>query len=135
MSVMLKVCDETTSGEKGPEFTIDFLTETISVRDLIRTRVYQEVSDYNSRRQRGRSEVYRGLVQPREAEKVLGGYQLPRERVLDWNEQCDAACDAFSSGKILVLVDVRLAEALEETITVRADTRVSFLKLVPLVGG
>ena len=43
----LKVCDETTAGEKTGEFVMDLLTERITVRELIRSRVYQEVQDYN----------------------------------------------------------------------------------------
>ncbi len=39
----LKVCDETTAGEKTGEFVMDLLTERITVRELIRSRVYQEV--------------------------------------------------------------------------------------------
>jgi len=35
----------------------------------------------------------------------------------------------------MVLVDDRQAESLDEDIVVKPETRVSFLKLVPLVGG
>src|SRR6266478_4189702 len=58
----LKVCDETTAGEKTGEFVMDLLTERITVRELIRSRVYQEVQDYNVKT----PEYFRGLVGPAE---------------------------------------------------------------------
>jgi hypothetical protein len=47
MSVTLTIYDETLSGEKTPRLKLDFAVQRITVRDLIRDRVYQEVRDYN----------------------------------------------------------------------------------------
>ena len=131
MPVTLTVHDETTAGQKGEEFTLDFLTEEITVRELIRGRIYQEVKDYNTMA----PGLFRGLVEPRGAERELGGYRVRETRRLDWREQYDSAIEAFEKSRILVLVDDRQAETLDETIVVRPETRVTFLKLVPLVGG
>ncbi len=131
MSVTLTVRDETTAGQKGEEFTLDFLTEEITVRELIRGRIYQEVKDYNTTT----PGLFRGLVEPRGAERQLGGYRVRETRQIDWREQFDSAVEAFEKSRILVLLDDRQAETLDEPIVVRPDTRVTFLKLVPLVGG
>lgn len=131
MTVTLTVRDETTAGQKGEEFTLDFLTEEITVRELIRGRIYQEVKDYNA----SAPGLFRGLVEPKGAEKELDGYRLRATRQLDWREQYDAAVEAFETSRILVLVDERQVDELDETIVVNPDTRVTFLKLVPLVGG
>ena len=131
MSVTLTVRDETTAGQKGEEFTLDFLTEEITVRELIRGRIYQEVKDYNTTT----PGLFRGLVEPRGAERELGGYRVRERRQLDWREQFDSAVEAFEKSRILVLVDERQVEDLDETIVVGAETRATFLKLVPLVGG
>src|SRR3712207_1286847 len=66
MSTTLKIRDETTSSAGGDsgEFTLEVLTERITLRELIRTRVHQEVRDYNLRQ----PEYFRGLVQPSGAE-------------------------------------------------------------------
>ena len=80
-------------------------------------------------------EIYRGLVQPKEAERVLGGFRVPSSRQLDWREQFEAARDAFSAGRILLLVDDRQVERLDEAVTIGTSTTATFLKLVPLVGG
>jgi hypothetical protein len=45
MPTTLTVRDETTSGDTLREFALELLTERITVRELIRSRVYQEVQD------------------------------------------------------------------------------------------
>ena len=127
----LKVCDETTVGEKIGEFVMDLLTERISVRELIRSRVYQEVQDYNLKA----PEYFRGLVQPADAEKTLNCIKIKKGRQLDWRKQFGVALEAFEANRILILVNERQAESLDEEIVVEPETRVSFLRLVPLVGG
>jgi len=39
----LLIHDETTSGQKTNSFTLDCLTERMTVRELLRARIYQEV--------------------------------------------------------------------------------------------
>lgn len=131
MSATLTIIDETASGDRTNSFVIDLLTERITVRELIRERVYEEVRQYNA----SRPEFYKGLVQPTDAESSLNGYKLKRPRLIDWQKQFDLAVDAFQRNGYFILVDDRQAESLDEVITVTPTTQVSFVKLVPLVGG
>jgi hypothetical protein len=131
MSATLTIRDETSTGELLGETVVEFLTERITVRELIRSRVYQEVQDYNTKQ----PEYFRGLVQPSDAEKTLNGYRVRKGRRVNWKEQFQAALDAFQQNRILVLVDDRQAADLNEEIVIAPETQVSFLKLVPLVGG
>jgi len=131
MSTTLTVRDETTSGGTLREFALELLTERITVRELIRSRVYQEVQDYN----RLQPQVFHGLVQPTDAENALNGYKLGKPRMIDWKVQYDKATEAFEANGILILVDDKQAESLDQEIVVRPDTRVSFLRLTMLVGG
>ena len=130
----LTVRDETVGGSVTNELTLDVLTEEITVRELIRSRVYQEVQDYNLRQRQGDT-TFRGLVTPLDAERALNGVRLRRARDIDWKQQFDKACDAFTRNGFFILIDDRQAESLDETITLRHETKVSFVKLVPLVGG
>ena len=133
MDVGLTVYDETTLniGSGNYAFTLRFPTEHISVRELIRTRVRQEVEDYNARR----PEFFRGLVEPTDAKKTLNGFKLPRARQIDWQKQYDKALEAFQTNGFLLLVDDLQVDDLDEIITIGPQTTVTFLKLVPLVGG
>jgi len=127
----ITIRDETLTGEPIAEHPLDLLTERVTVRELIRSRVYQEVQDYNRRQ----PETFQGLVQPTDAEQTLNGFHVRDHRQIDWKKQFDRACDAFERNGFFVLVDQRQPESLDEEITVGPDTRVSFVKLVPLVGG
>ena len=125
------VADASTGGGPAGALTLDFLDERISVRELIRSRVYQEVQDYNRRQ----PETFHGLVRPTDAEQTLNGFKLRKGREIDWKQQCDKACDAFERNGFFILVDDRQVEGLDEEIEIRRGTQVSFVKLVPLVGG
>lgn len=131
MAATLVVRDETIAGKSFKEWSLEFLTEKITVRELIRSRVYQEVQDYNAKT----DDVFRGLIQPEGTEKVLNGFKPKQKRVIDWKRQFEHALKAFKSNQILILVNTRQAEDLDEEIIISADTAVSFVKLVPLVGG
>ncbi len=133
MSVTLTIRDETSSGQTLGELSLDFLNERITIRELIRSRVYQEVQDYNLRR--AQNGVFHGLVQPAQAERELNGRGVRPGREIDWKKQFDVALEAFERNGFLILVDDHQAAALDEEIELTPATRVSFLKLVPLVGG
>ena len=125
------VYDETTSGGRTNELTLEFLDERITVRELIRSRVYQEVTEYNARM----PEYYRGLVQPTDAERALNGYRVRERRKLDWEAQYQKAIQAFQGNGFMILVDDRQVVELDAEVELRHDSTVTFLKPVPLVGG
>jgi hypothetical protein len=138
----LTIRDETATGHTTNELTLDGLTEMITVRELIRSRVYQEVQDYNFRRAAAAADApaFNGLVTPSDEERALNrktgpGASSARGRDIDWRKQFEVACDAFERNGFFILVDDRQAEALDEQITLKHDTRVSFVRLTPLVGG
>lgn len=132
--MQLTVRDETASGTVTNELTLDVLCESMTVRDLIRARVYQEVQDYNLRQRRDKRE-YNGLVVPDDAERALNGVRLRSGREIDFRQQFDKACEAFDRNGFLVLINDHQAQSLDETVTLRHDTKVSFVRLVMLVGG
>lgn len=132
MSSTLTVRDETTSGQLLGRITLEFLTERITVRELIRSRVYQEVQDHNLK---AHQHVFQGLVQRSDAERELNGYRLRKPRTIDWKQQYEVALKAFQENGFLILVGDRQVEDLDEEIEIQPGVEVTFLKLVPLVGG
>ena len=131
MGTALTIHDQAASGEKTNTFTLGCLTERMTVREVIRARIYQEVQDYN----RKEPEYFRGLVEPTDAERLLNGYKLKAKRKIDWQEQFQKALQAFGRNGFFVLVGDKQAESLDQEFDVKVDTEVSFVKLVPLVGG
>src|SRR5262249_4663535 len=103
MTATISIYDETTAGERSPACSLDFITETITIRELIRERVYQEVREFNART----PEYFKGLVQPSEAEKTLNGFKLRTSRKIDWEKQFKLAIEAFERNGFFILVDDR----------------------------
>jgi hypothetical protein len=136
MPVTLMIRDETTSGGVYHEMPLEFPTERITVRELIRERVYQEVQDFNRKRD---ERVFRGLVQPTETERVLNGkpneFRLKEHRQIEWKPQFEKALEAFTRNGFFILIDDKQAESLDQEFVLGRGSLVSFVRLTPLVGG
>ncbi|RIV39511.1 hypothetical protein D2L64_08505 [Micromonospora radicis] len=106
--------------------------ERLTLRELIRRRIHQEVAEHNAATPAPR----RLLVQPTPTERALNGEPAERShRRVDAARQVALAEEAFGRNGFVVLVGDRQAEELDDEVDLRRDTEVIFLKLVPLVGG
>ena len=128
MSLLLTIHDETVGGKKS-QSTMDLASRQITVRDLIAERVRQRLAEEDSQ---GRQ-----LVEPTALQKSLNA--VPKNKAS--GEQAFAGrvanlCHAFEAGTLIVLVGENQLEDLDEELGFReGDDEVTFLKLVPLVGG
>lgn len=130
--------DEGMTGQRLSEFSLDLLTETVTVRELLRSRVHQQVKDHNVQR-RG---ALQGIVEPSPDEQRLNE-QRPNEQrrsqrdvpAIDWKPYFERAADAFEQNLILVLVDNRQMESLDQQVELKSGSEVVFLRLTPLAGG
>ena len=111
--------------------TLFFPRRVTTARELIRERINQEVQAYNQKM----PEVFRGLVAPTEAERVLNGFRLRTTRSIDPEKQCSLAMQAFEQNSFILLVDDQQVSDLDQQIELHSSTSVVFLKLTPLVGG
>jgi len=127
----LKITDENFAGKILNEINIALSNERVTVQELIEARVRAEVADYNRRL----PDIYRGLVQPKDAEVALNGFKVGRSSQIDAEKQVYAALNAFQKNGFFLLIDNRQVECLEEEVLVNRNTAVSFVKLTPLVGG
>ena len=133
MQAALKIIDETSSGDRLGEVRLQLVSEQISVRELIERRVRHEVETYNAETEKG---WFRGLVEPTDAERDLNGATRPRKRrALDPDAQVAVALKAFESNGFFMLAEGRQLESLDDILRVSRDTAVTFVKLLPLVGG
>jgi len=130
MGVTLTVRDQTGTRATS-ELTLPELPDHVTVRELIRTRVREEVANVNAAPERD----FRTLVRPSDAEQVLNGFRLRRPKPIDWERQAAVAEEGFRRNAFFVLVDGRQVETLDEELALTADSDVRFVKLVPLVGG
>jgi hypothetical protein len=109
------------------------IPSALTLRDLMRTRVREEVANANAAAVRG--QTFRTLVQPVDAEVTLNGYRLRERRTIDWEQQAAKAEEAFQRNAFFVLVDGRQVEELDDELALTADSDIRFVRLTPLVGG
>lgn len=107
--------EETASGVRGEGWAVELAEERMTVRELIRRRVVLLAS---TERPDQRSAA-RSANAPAEPPEV----------------RAEAALRAFAGNGLLVLVGDRQVTDLDEEVELSAGTEVTFLRLVPLVGG
>jgi hypothetical protein len=115
--------DETLAGARSDGCELEIFEERLRLDELIRRRIYQEVAEHNARQ----AGDFRGLVRP------AGGSSVPRR--VEWEVQYERALEAFQRNGFVVLVGDRQVTELDREVELSARTEVTFLKLVPLVGG
>lgn len=125
------VADRTTSGDETARLLLAGVPSPITLRELIRFRVREEVARYNA----APSAHHRGLVPPTEEEAARNAGVLRRPGRLDWERQADAALAAFGRNGFFVFVGDRQYDDLDAEIPLANAAEVTFVRLVPLVGG
>lgn len=129
--MLITIKDETFTGNILHELDLEFDTEQVTVKDIITERVSREVEQYNKKL----PAFFNGLVEPSNAEKTLNGYKLKDRKMIDAEKQVYVALDAFQKNAYFLLIDNIQSESLEQEVLLKHDTRISFIKLTPLVGG
>lgn len=128
MSFSLSIVDEVLPGRGATQSSLLLPSCTISLRDLIRERVEQEIAYFHATR----PAQFQGLVQPAELEALVNNRQ---PRTIDANAQFTKACAAFEQNGFLVFINDRQITNLDEVLLLDEACTVEFVKLVPLVGG
>jgi hypothetical protein len=112
--------DRTSTGDPTGTITLPDVPDGITLRQLIRTRVREEVARANL----GSWLVFLGLVKPAD----------PARKQIDWEVQADTAIDQFLANGYIVLVNGSQVLDLETRIDLRKDPEVWFIRLTPLEG-
>ena len=129
MKILIK--DETPGGETQNSFPIEIKQEYLTVKELIKIRIFEEVKRYNEKL----PEYFSSLVQPTNSEVTLNGYKMIEKKKVDPEVQFYHALDAFmKNGFFLILNNVQIS-SLEEKIKIQDNMELNFVKLTPLVGG
>ena len=126
------IIDGAITGSRDGTWHLEIFEERLPLREVIRRRVFQEVAEHHARPRA----PFRGLVPPTDDERRLNGPPAGREhRRVDPEEQFVRAVAAFARNAFIVLVDDRQVDDLDAEIELQAGTEITFLRLVPLVGG
>jgi hypothetical protein len=127
----LTIQDRTATGTPTGSIDLPNVPDRITLRDLIRLRVREEVARYNL----APGPEFAGLVQPDGARPGGHAYLMPAPRRIEWDRQADIAIDSFLRNGFFVMVNGRQETDLDHEIVLDIDLDVGFIKLTPLVGG
>lgn len=104
--------------------TLDFLEQEITVAELIRRTVTEQV-----RRLQAQHEGSAALARQYGGEREAGG------DVIDAAREVQRAQEAFSQGYFTILINGSPASDLQQTLTFAPGVSIRFVGLTPLVGG
>ena len=127
----LTIEDRTATGRPTGSITLPDLPDRITLRELIRLRVREEVARYNLKP----SDLFHGLIQPDGADQAVDGFRMRVRRRIDWEKQADVAIDRFGRNGFFVLVNGKQVEDLETELDLAGSMDVGFIRLTPLIGG
>ena len=135
MSVTLKGSEQSLAGEIFDNLQLELSGERITAKELIRSRVFQKVKDYNVSEMHREDSTSDKLVPRDESEQILNGHPEITDRMADWQTEFHRAVESFRKKQILVLVDEKQLTDLDEVVQVDSTSEISFLRLTMLAGG
>ncbi len=113
-------------------FRIETSKKVLTVQELIKLRVFEEVENYNA----CLPKYFSGLIiQPTDTEVTLNGYKMNNKKKIDAEKQFYLAIDAFVKNRFFLIINNNQIDTLEEKIEVKENLELNFIKLTPLVGG
>ncbi len=121
---ILTITDETSNGSILNMLRLKVRNAPISVRELIKMRVYQEVKTYNSHR----TGCFRGLVGPKKSEEVLNGYVIKPWKKIDPDRLYKNTILAFRHKRFKIFVNGNVIDDLDECVFPSPILTISFLK-------
>jgi hypothetical protein len=128
MPITIQVSDQSLTGELLGSLPLSLVSTRITLRELIRRRVYEEVREFQASDRRM-------LVEPTAVERALNGDRPIAYHKIDWETQADLAVKAFQKQTFFVTVGDRQVNDLDEELTLDLESEVAFVKLTPMVGG
>lgn len=130
--------------EQPSNVAIDLLNEHLTVRELITQTVEEQVRDLLIHRkldnEKARQILQRQYLTEEEIQKqaTSGVVKQPSKKphsYIDSAVQVNKAILAFDNGTFMIVVDGRQLEDLDEMIALSPSSKVTFVRMTPLVGG
>lgn len=113
------------------------IDNTVTLRDLLTQVVRSEVANFEDRQRQRRfiqvlspAQISLGVEQ---GKVDLGGSDL--DQAVEVDAAIETALQAFTDGLYFVFLDEQQQGNLDDVVTLRPDSQLLFLRLVPLVGG
>lgn len=114
-------------GQRSVPVSVTVPPQGLNVRDLISRKIRQEITECVEGKRSGLS------GETLSEEELLGGAPLPVHA--DAGKEVDRAHKAFAARGFMVVIDDRRVADCDDVLPVSPDSRVEFIKILPMVGG
>ena len=145
MNTVLEIYDERRPGaERELRHRLELPVERMTARDLIRCRIEADVAINNAVERARLDEKIAAwdqwLVRPGSVERALNGPRgiycpVRGHKTIASEPLVAVALEAFARNGFFMIFDGRQITDLDEVLTIEHDSALTFLRLVPLVGG
>ncbi len=117
------------TGQRTFQTRLTLPTETVTVQELIAYKIRQEIAEYTAKQRPCLSGEY---LPPEVLLRALaaGGYRPGAVAA-----EIARAQQAFAARAFMIIIDNRRVTDAEEVLALHPETRVEFIKILPLVGG
>ncbi|MEO1656001.1 MAG: hypothetical protein AAFU64_20845, partial [Bacteroidota bacterium] len=128
--MQILIQEENFAGKILDQIHIQIDKERITVQELIRKKVENEVAHYEQRRDAQRQDYFQATesqLNSKKSQQVFPKTDPEKEVYKAWQ--------AFQNNQFFLFVGDEQMETLEQEILLGADTTLRFMQLTPLVGG
>jgi hypothetical protein len=123
------------------QVALDLLNETLTIRELIAHTVEEQIRDLELQRKLDNDHIQQILNRQYltdaevQAQAQDGVIKMPKvdKRGVEYHIQ--TAQTAFQKGVYVIVIDGVQADALDSMVTLKPTSKITFLRLTPLVGG
>ena len=134
----------TTNEEQPPNVGIDLLNDSLTVKELISLTVEEQIRDLFIHRKLD-AEKARQILQRQyltetdvQEQSVHGVVKHPTEKPqkeIDPQTEITKAHQGFQQSTYIIVIDGKQIEKLDEVVTLTAQSKITFVRITPLVGG
>lgn len=140
MPLQIAIVEKTVGQPMREAYTLHLVSERISAKDIASAHVRAEIERLNDETRRNREKhdrVASFLVgtHSHATERRLNPIRKAYKKLLDPETEIETALQGIVDRHVIMLFDDREVEDLDTILTVTQDSTVTFLRLVPLVGG
>lgn len=127
-----------------PNVALSLLTETLTIRELIANTVEEQIRDLQLQRQMDIESIRNILsrqyltdaeIQAQAQTGAIKMPELPDNSPIFITQETEKALTAFEKGVYVIVIDGKQAQSLDDTVTLKPTSKVTFLRLTPLKGG
>jgi len=127
-----------------PPVAFDLLNETLTIRELIAHAVEEQIHELQIQQKLDTQAVQHILNRQYltnaeiQAQAKHGAVKMPEPmeiRTIDISRQIRKATEAFEKGVYVIVIDGEQAESLDQMVMLKPTSKITFLRLTPLVGG